>query len=196
MRSQDPRPRPSADPIAVEEGLRALVERHRAGDPAALNAFMAAIYPSVRRIVYRLAGSHGRDAHEDLVQNALEQVCRALDGFEGRARVTTWVFGICHRVVARARRYERVRSWFRRDAEEACLPADPVPPDERLHHERRLAAARAALERLGGEERAAFVLHEIEELPLDEVATALRCSTRTVKRRLRAARLQLLAEAP
>jgi DNA-directed RNA polymerase specialized sigma24 family protein len=38
------------------------------------------------------------------------------------------------------------------------------------------------------------VLHELEELPLDEVALALRCSTRTVKRRLRSARDRLLAE--
>jgi DNA-directed RNA polymerase specialized sigma24 family protein len=33
-------------------------------------------------------------------------------------------------------------------------------------------------------------------LPLDDVAAVLRCSTRTVKRRLRAARPKLLAERP
>jgi DNA-directed RNA polymerase specialized sigma24 family protein len=36
------------------------------------------------------------------------------------------------------------------------------------------------------------VLYEVEELPLDEVAVALRCSTRTIKRRLQAARKKLL----
>ena len=178
-----------ADP---ETRLCALVERHRAGDPSALNAFMTEIYPSIHRIIYRLAGVRGRDAHEDLVQTALEQVCRSIGSFEGRSRVTTFVFGICHRVVARSRRYDRVRSWFRRDAEEATLPQGTAPPDELMDHAQSVVAARAALDQLGGEERSAFVLHEVEDLPLEEVAAALHCSTRTVKRRLRAAREKLL----
>jgi RNA polymerase sigma-70 factor (ECF subfamily) len=182
-----------ADPEAT---LSALVERHRAGDPAALNAFMVEIYPSMHRIIYRLAGPRGREVHEDLVQTALEQVCRSLGSFEGRSRVTTFVFGICHRVVARSRRYDRVRAWFKRDAEEATLPQGTAPPDDLLENAQAVHSARAALELLGGEERSAFVLHEVEDLPLEEVAAALHCSTRTVKRRLRAARQKLLEVRP
>ncbi len=182
-------PRPSTD---IEPSLAALVERHRSGDPSALNALMSEIYPSIHRIIYRLAGPRGRDVHEDLVQTSLEQVCRSIDTFEGRSRVTTFVFGICHRVVARSRRYDRVRSWFKRDAEEVCIPQGGPAPDELLERGRSVVQARAALEKLGVEERAAFVLHEVEDLPLEEVAAALNCSTRTVKRRLRAAREQLL----
>ena len=180
-----------------ETRLCALVERHRAGDPSALNAFMTEIYPSIHRIIYRLAArSRGRDTHEDLVQTSLEQVCRSITSFEGRSRVTTFVFGICHRVVARSRRYDRVRAWFKRDAEEATLPQGTAPPEELLDRAQSVAGARAALEQLGGEERAAFVLHEIEDLPLEEVAGALHCSTRTVKRRLRAARQKLIEVRP
>ena len=182
-------PRPSTD---IEPSLAALVERHRSGDPSALNALMSEIYPSIHRIIYRLAGPRGRDVHEDLVQTSLEQVCRSIDTFEGRSRVTTFVFGICHRVVARSRRYDRVRSWFKRDAEEVCIPQGGLAADELLERGRSVILARAALEKLDAEERAAFVLHEVEDLPLEEVAAALNCSTRTVKRRLRAAREQLL----
>jgi RNA polymerase sigma-70 factor (ECF subfamily) len=177
----------------LEPQLAALVERHRAGDPSALNALMTQIYPSIHRIIFRLAGVRGREQHEDLVQAALEQVCRSIDAFEGRSRFTTFVFGICHRVVARSRRYERVRNWFRKDAEEACLPQGASQPDDQLAQARRVAEARRALDVLGADERTAFVLHEVEELPLDEIAVALDCSTRTVKRRLRAARQRLLA---
>ena len=176
----------------AEGGLAVLVERHRSGDPAALNALMTALYPSIHRIVYRLAGPRGREQHEDLVQTSLEQVCRSIDGFEGRSRVSTFVFGICHRVVARSRRYERVRSFFKRDAEEVCIPQGSQPPDEALEHGRSVLEARAALDKLDAEERAAFVLHEVEDLPLEEVAAALDCSTRTVKRRLRSAREKLV----
>jgi RNA polymerase sigma-70 factor (ECF subfamily) len=178
-----------ADP---EARFSALVERHRAGDPSALNAFMTEIYPSIHRIIYRLAGPRAREHHEDLVQTSLEQVCRSINSFEGRSRVTTFVFGICHRVVARSRRYDRVRAWFKRDAEEATLPQESAPPEELLERAQAVAGARAALDQLGGEERAAFVLHEVEDLPLEEVAAALACSTRTVKRRLRAARQKLV----
>src|SRR5215468_8951325 len=91
---------PASDP---EPQLAALVERHRSGDPTALNALMVALYPSIYRIVYRLASPRDREQHEDLVQSSLEQVCRSIDGFEGRSRVSTFVFGVCHRVVARSR---------------------------------------------------------------------------------------------
>jgi RNA polymerase sigma-70 factor (ECF subfamily) len=192
-RQQRPAAAPSADP---EAQLAALVARHRSGDPGALNALMTALYPSIYRIVYRLAGARDREQHEDLVQSSLEQVCRSIDGFEGRSRVSTFVFSICHRVVERARRYDRVRSWFRRDAEQATLPQRSAPADELLDRGRALVSARAALDMLDSEERSAFVLHDVEELALDDVAAVLRCSTRTVKRRLRAARAKLLAARP
>ncbi len=180
-------------PPVGEDQLAQLWWRHRSGDPTALNALMAELYPSVNRIVYRLAGPRARQGHEDLVQNALEQVCRSLTAFEGRSRLTTFVFGICHRVVARSRRYERVRNWFRTDAEEICTPSDAgLNPDEELGRRQDLRQAEAALATLDAEERAALILHEVEGLPLEEVAVALNCSTRTIKRRLRAARERLL----
>jgi RNA polymerase sigma factor (sigma-70 family) len=192
-RRQRPAAPASGDP---EPQYAALVARHRSGDPAALNALMTALYPSIYRIVYRLAGPRDREQHEDLVQASLEQVCRSIDAFEGRSRVSTFVFGICHRVVARSRRYDRVRTWFRRDAEEATLPQGSAAPDDLIDRGRAVVSARAALDRLDGEERSAFVLHEVEELPLEDVAAVLRCSTRTVKRRLRAAREKLLEHKP
>jgi RNA polymerase sigma-70 factor (ECF subfamily) len=180
--------------LSADEKFLALLAQHRSGDPRALNAMMVALYPAIHRIISRLAWSlRASCGHEDLVQNALEQVCRSIHTFEGRSRLSTFVFGICHKVVARSRRYERVRSWFKRDAEEACLPQAPTSPDELLDRARHVHDARGALARLGAEERAAFVLHEVEDLPLAEVAIALECSTRTVKRRLSAARTKLLA---
>jgi RNA polymerase sigma-70 factor, ECF subfamily len=190
----DSSPHSTARDQADDSALTALVERHRSGDPTALNALMVEMYPSIHRIVFRLAGPRGREAHEDLVQSSLEQVCRSIHSFEGRSRLSTFVFGICHRVVARARRYDRVRSWFKRDAEEATLPQQATAPDDLLERARGVQDARRALDKLGVEERAAFVLHDVEDLPLDEVATALGCSTRTVKRRLRAAREKLAVE--
>ena len=60
-----------------------------------------------------------------------------------------------------------------------------------LDRARMVALANRQLERLDAHERAAFVMHEIENLGLDEIAAAMRCSTRTVKRRLRSARIKV-----
>ena len=185
-------PAPSGPHAADELAWTALLERHRAGDATALNRLMLGLYPSIRRIVFRLAGARRRDVHEDLVQSALEQVWRSIDSFEGRARFSSFVFGICHRVVTRAFRYDRVRSWYRRDAVLATSGDEPARADELLDHARVVGQAREKLSRLGSDERAAFVMFEIEELPLEEVAAVLRCSTRTVKRRLRSSRDKLL----
>jgi RNA polymerase sigma factor (sigma-70 family) len=89
-----------------------------------------------------------------------------------------------------------VRSWFRKDAEEATLPAHAARPDELLDRARDLAHARAALARLSAEERTAFVLHELEDVSIDEIAAALCCSARTVKRRLHSSRARLLSARP
>ncbi len=192
---QHPAQAPRGSYVDEELAMAALLDRHRAGDPAALDALVRALYPSIRRIVYRLAGARQRDAHDDLVQSALEQVCRSLDAFEGRSRLSSFVFGICHRVVARAGRYERVRAWYRRDAEVATTRNEPARADDLCDRARSVDDARRRLDRLTIEERAAFVMFEVEDLPLDEVAAALACSTRTVKRRLRSARSKILKSA-
>lgn len=183
----DPADDPADDPDAT---LEALLARHRAGDRAALDALMRALYPTIHRIVHRL--SRWQDAHDDLVQAALEQVVRSLDRFGGRARLSSFVFGICHRVVARHCRYDRVRAWYKRDAELATRGAEPLPADELCDRAHGVAEARRRLDALGAGERAAFVLFEVEELGIAEVAATLGCSTRTIKRRLRSARQKLL----
>jgi len=57
-----------------------------AGRYDALNSLMTALYPSIYRIVYRLAGPRDREQHEDLVQSSLEQVCRSIDAFDRPGR--------------------------------------------------------------------------------------------------------------
>ena len=185
------KPRTAPAQRDVEAALGVYLERHRAGDGSALGGLMGEVYPLVHRFVYRLIGSNRSDLHDDLVQASLEQLCRAIDGFEGRSRISTFVFGICYRVVARQRRSERIRNLFRRTAEDATTPSAPVLADDMLDRARMVALAHRQLERLDAHERAAFVMHEIENLGLEEIAAAMRCSTRTVKRRLRSARIKV-----
>ena len=126
---------------------------------------------------------------EDACQEVFVVAHRRLDEFQGRSSVQTWLYGICVRVAAAHRRRARARA---RQEE----PADSEPIAE-PHQENDLAMreARAELDRmldaLDDEKRAVFVLYEIEELPMTEVAAAVACPLQTAYSRLHAARREL-----
>jgi RNA polymerase sigma-70 factor (ECF subfamily) len=126
---------------------------------------------------------------DDAVQDVFVVVHRRLAEFEGRSSLRTWLFGILARV---ARDHRRSRA--RQDAKAVALAAveveaGPTPAD--------LAARREAarileqvLEQIDEEKREIFVLVELEQMTVAEVADALELNVNTAHARLRAARQQ------
>jgi RNA polymerase sigma-70 factor, ECF subfamily len=124
---------------------------------------------------------------EDVLQEVFVVVHRRLHTFNDSARITTWLFGICLRVAAQYRR----RAYFRREratAEPPDRPSEDGSPEE-------AAAMVEAQERLGAvldemelEERALFVMFEIDEVPCDRIAEILGVPVGTVYSRLHAAK--------
>ena len=108
---------------------------------------------------------------EDVCQEVFLVVHRRLGEFEGRSSLKTWIFGILARVT---------------DA-----PPD-APQDGGQQDALALKQARATLDRildqLDDDKRSVFVLYEIEELTMAEVAEALGCPLQTAYSRLHAAR--------
>jgi RNA polymerase sigma-70 factor (ECF subfamily) len=139
--------------------------------------------------VLRRLGVPDADA-DDVLQDVFVTVHRKLPGFEGRSSVRTWLYGICIRVAADY----RIRARGRREAPSEALEL-AVEPGQEAH----LATAQArvlldrVLDTLDDAKRAVFVLHEIEELPMSEIATALECPLQTAYSRLHAARRQVEA---
>jgi RNA polymerase sigma-70 factor (ECF subfamily) len=123
---------------------------------------------------------------EDLLQEVFVVVHRKLDAFDGASRITTWLFAICLRVVARHRR----RAFFRLERPEADPPerADTNTPEERASTRQRTALLERALGRLSLEHRAVFVLFEIEGHRCEEIAEMLNVPVGTVYSRLFKAR--------
>jgi len=123
---------------------------------------------------------------EDVCQEVFVVVHRKLGEFEGRSSLRTWIYGICARTASDYRRSARVRREIVTDA-----PPD-APADGRQHEALALREARAKLDRildqLDDDKRAVFVLYEIEELTMNEVAEALSCPVQTAYSRLHAAR--------
>ncbi len=132
-----------------------------------------------------------RDADlEDRFQEVFLVVHQRGGEFEGRSRITTWLFGICLRVMAAHRR----RAWVRReratdDPPEAVAPAADSP-DRSLEQVEAEARLREVLDAMDLDRRAVFVMSVIEEMPADEVAAIVGVPVGTVYSRLHAARRQ------
>jgi RNA polymerase sigma-70 factor (ECF subfamily) len=118
-------------------------------------------------------------------------VHRRLEAFEGRSEISTWLFGICLRVARDHRRLAHVRREVLSDMDLDSL-ADPNG-DVVAAVERRQDLARcvAALDGIGIEKRAVFMLFELEDLTGDQIADRLAIPLGTVYSRLRLARVAL-----
>ena len=124
----------------------------------------------------------------DAAQEVFVVVHRKLDGFEGRAKVSTWLFGICLRVAARRRSAPTRRREVHDDEAIAAQVdhADDAATTVERRDERRVLEA--LLDELSFDQRAVFVLFELEAMTGDVIAEALEIPLGTVYSRLRLAR--------
>jgi RNA polymerase sigma-70 factor, ECF subfamily len=145
-------------------------------------------------LVYRrmrlLAPSPASD-FEDLVQAAAVEVFRVLPRFEGRSELSTFVYGVCYRVLLNHRRFwRRFRLRFDVGIEDSPAADEPLPFE--LYEERmRAERVRAALARMSDKYRAVVVLHDLEGFEVREIAGIVHANELTVRSRLRDGRRQL-----
>ena len=152
-----------------------------------------ALFEMVYRRMRSLAGVGASDL-DDLVQVAAEQVFRKLPGFEGRSELTTWVYAICYRVLLKHRRWYRrwkVRFRHEHDGDPEPLATTATSPGQSVERRELVRALDVALSRLTEQQRAVVVLHGLEELSMEEVATIVACKEVTARSRLRDARKRL-----
>ncbi len=125
---------------------------------------------------------------EDLLQEVFVVVHRRLDSFDGSSRMTTWLFGICVRVVAGYRR----RAFRRRERSVEQVPeqatAETESPESAMLDREARERLRAVLDLMDLEKRAIFVMFELDELSCEAIAEMLSVPTGTVYSRLHAAR--------
>jgi RNA polymerase sigma-70 factor (ECF subfamily) len=129
---------------------------------------------------------------EDLTQNALEQVLRSLDRFEGRGELSTFTYRVCVHVAMNHWRWWR--RWLRRfelgGSDDEREPAAPCTSELAIERER-ARRLHAALEKIAPAKRVVLTLVDLEELPAARVAEIVGCPEPTVRSRLRQARIEL-----
>jgi RNA polymerase sigma-70 factor (ECF subfamily) len=181
--------RPSLPKLPLLEDP-ALVAGVVAGQRDAADELWRRYGPRVRRLLQRTLGPGG-DV-EDLVQETFIRLFRCLHTLENRQALAAFVTSVTTHVARAELKKRRVRRWVmlapgRAQPDTAVWPADPAVRQA-------LARFYRILDRLGAEERTAFVLRHMEGLDLAGVADALGRSLATTKRRLTTA-WQVVVEA-
>jgi len=179
---------------------RELVDRLKAGDEAAFRWLVTEYGGRLARLAWSFCRSHA--VVEEAVQETWMAVIKGLDGFEGRAPLRTWIFGI---LVNQARRLG-VRE--HRQAQVAAGAIRPTPatvgneaPDERepgmgpggmwteppapwglenpesaLLTQETLQVVEAAIAGLPEAQREVVLLRDVEALDAESVCNILGCS--------------------
>ena len=127
---------------------------------------------------------------DDLLQEVFLVVSKRLTDYEEKGRARAWLYSICTRVVSTHRRKLRRR----REAEPIGELAEAAPQLERVEDREALELGWKLLEQLPEQQREVFLLYEVEDMPMSEIAHALSCPLQTVYSRLYKARARILEQ--
>ena len=161
-----------------------LIQRAKRGDSVATDTLLRLHYDSVRAVCHRIVVNKA-DA-EDATQHALISIVRALPGFDGRAKFSTWVYRIAtNAALDEVRRIRRRPTPTDIDATFVLPVADGTGAVEA-----QLDVAQA-LALLPEEYRTTLVLRHVADLDYEEIAEIQGVPVGTVRSRLARGRTQL-----
>lgn len=155
-------------------------------DDACLGAFqqeLAYVYRSLRRL-----GISPSEV-EDLAQDLFLALRRAWSEYDSTRPLRPYLFGFAFRI---ASAHQRKR---KREVAFGVVEVDDTGPgpEEALQSKQARALVLAALNRIPLPRRAVLVMHELDDVPVSEVASVLSIPLFTVYSRLRKARRELQA---
>jgi RNA polymerase sigma-70 factor (ECF subfamily) len=132
----------------------------------------------------RRMGVRPRDL-EDVTHDVLLDVHRRLAQYDPSRPLRPWLFAFGFREASDYRR----RARYRREVLDDDEKIDSAPlADERLEASESRALVRTALETLDLDHRAVFILHDLDDCPVPEIAATLQIPLNTAYSRLRVAR--------
>jgi len=170
---------------------RPLVERTLAGEIEAFEDLVS----RHRDVVYRVAARVvGREAAQDVSQDAFLRAFHKLPDFKGQSPFRSWLLRITHNTA--------LNTLARRVPEPVGVSTDiesahPAPPTERppvdtIEEGERRRRLELKLGELRPEHRAVLVLRDLEELSYDEIADVTGTPLGSVKGRLHRARGEMI----
>lgn len=164
-------------------------ERESLSFDAVYDAHFAFVWRSVRRL------GVPESAIDDVVHDVFLVVHRRLADFEGRSSVRSWLFGIALHVVRDLRRTLRRKPALlggasRADGEDmdSVVDSSALRQDDSVAKGEAVKLLHAVLDAMADERREVFILAELEQMSVTEIADAIGTNVNTMHSRLRAAR--------
>lgn len=175
--------------MATPEEQLQWIERARGGDARAFEQLVRLHQRRIYRLALHLTGSGG-DA-DDVTQETFFRAYRAIERFDGRAEIFTWLYRICVNVSLNLRRSRRRVTT---DLDDPRVP-EPVAeggnPGVSAEQAQSYRALARAMDDLSESLRTTLVLACVEQLPYKDIAQVLGCSEGTVAWRVHEARKRL-----
>jgi RNA polymerase sigma-70 factor (ECF subfamily) len=164
-----------------------LVARSMAGDHDSFNQLVTRWERPIYALAFRVLGRE-EDAR-DICQETFLRAFRAMPGFKGEAKFSSWLYRIalnlCRDWIRRRRRQPVVEVPEDVDLSDLAALQGPSESIEDLVARRRLSeAVGLAMAQLPEEQRTAIVLKEYHGLTFQEIADLQGCPLSTVKTRL------------
>ena len=164
-----------------------LVARSIGGDSDSFNQLILRWERPIYALAYRTIGRE-EDAR-DVCQETFLRAFRALPGFRGQAKFSSWLYRIalnlCRDWMRRERRAAIVQPTEDVDLIELAAAAEPSESIEDLVARKDMTRiVERAMARLPEDQRTAIVLKEYHGLTFQEIADLLGCPLSTVKTRL------------
>ena len=146
------------------------------------NAEVAYVWNALRRF-----GVRAEDV-EDVAHNVWVIVHRKLGELDRSRPIRPWLLAISFRAAAADRRLAHKRHEVPESDDDREIASEALAPDEELAAKRAHRLVFSALDALDLDRRAVFVMHEMDERPMKEIAEALDIPLNTGYSRLRLAR--------
>jgi RNA polymerase sigma-70 factor, ECF subfamily len=164
-----------------------LVALSMSGDADSFNQLVLRWERPIYALAYRVIGRE-EDAR-DVCQEAFLRAFRALPGFKGEAKFSSWLYRItlnlCRDWIRKQRRTPVVQAPEGVEITDMAAERGPVESIETLVERRELSAVVAdAMSMLPEEQRTAIILKEYHGMTFQEIADLQQCPLSTVKTRL------------
>jgi len=170
--------------VATDEEL---VARSMAGDAESFNQLVLRWERPIYALAYRVIGRE--EEARDVAQETFLRAFRALSGFKGEAKFSSWLYRItlnlCRDWIRKEKRTRVLQAPEGLDIIELAGAATPTETiEQRIGRKDLGRAVSKAMAALPEEQRTAIILKEYHGLTFQEIADMLDCPLSTVKTRL------------
>jgi len=149
----------------------------------------------VFNVAYRLCGNYHQAS--DITQETFFRAYRSFHRFEGRSRISTYLYRIACNVWKNSLRRNRIQNFTSyssgmdvKQIEDIAVAENPSHGEEATRDDRN-RIIHECLDSLSPADRAIIILRDMQERSYEEIADILKCRTGTVKSRLARARQKL-----